>query len=61
VDNHEIERLLRRKDVLKALRSALASSGGRARAEKLTPDRRAEIARKAAQARWAKREGRQEG
>ena len=26
--------------------------GGRARAEKLSPERRAEIARKAAQARW---------
>jgi hypothetical protein len=28
--------------------------GGRARAEKLTPERRSEIARKAAQARWSK-------
>ena len=29
--------------------------GGRARAEKLTPEERKEIARKAAMARWAKR------
>jgi hypothetical protein len=29
--------------------------GGKARAEKLTPERRREIARKAAEARWAKR------
>ena len=29
--------------------------GGKARAEKLTPERRREIARKAAQARWSKR------
>ncbi|MBI5569013.1 MAG: histone H1 [Desulfomonile tiedjei] len=28
--------------------------GGKARAEKLTPEERSEIARKAAQARWAK-------
>jgi|HubBroStandDraft_1064217.scaffolds.fasta_scaffold89351_2 hypothetical protein len=30
--------------------------GGRARAEKLTPEQRSEIARKAAAARWANRE-----
>jgi hypothetical protein len=29
--------------------------GGRARAEKLTPEQRSEIARKAAQARWKKK------
>ena len=29
--------------------------GGKARAEKLTPEQRSEIARKAAQARWGKR------
>jgi len=29
--------------------------GGKARAKKLTPARRQEVARKAAQARWAKR------
>lgn len=31
-----------------------ASKGGRARAEKLSPERRQEIARRAGQARWAK-------
>lgn len=30
--------------------------GGKARAESLTPERRKEIARKAAQARWGKRD-----
>jgi hypothetical protein len=30
-------------------------AGGRARAKALTPERRSEIARKAAQTRWAKR------
>ncbi len=29
--------------------------GGKARAEKLTPEQRSEIARKAAKARWAKK------
>jgi hypothetical protein len=29
--------------------------GGKARAEKLTPEQRSEIAKKAAQARWAKK------
>ena len=33
---------------------ALGAKGGKARAEKLTPERRAEIARKAAAARWSK-------
>jgi hypothetical protein len=32
-----------------------ASKGGKARAEKLTPEQRKEIARKAAEARWAKK------
>jgi hypothetical protein len=32
-----------------------AQKGGRARAEKLTPEQRSEIARKAVQARWAKK------
>lgn len=44
---------------LKAMRleinRALASSGGTARAKKLTAKRLSEIARKAANARWAKR------
>lgn len=33
-----------------------SSAGGRARAKALTPERRSEIARKAAKARWANRE-----
>ena len=33
---------------------ALGAKGGKARAEKLTPERRAEIAWKAAAARWSK-------
>jgi hypothetical protein len=32
-----------------------ASKGGKARAEKLSPERRKEIAKKAAEARWAKK------
>ena len=36
-----------------------ASKGGKARAEKLTPEQRSAIAKKAAEARWAK-ERRQE-
>ncbi len=35
---------------------AMGRKGGKARAEKMTPERRAEIARKAAQARYAKRD-----
>jgi hypothetical protein len=34
---------------------ALEKLGGKARAEKLTPEQRSEIARKAAKARWAKK------
>jgi hypothetical protein len=37
-----------------------ASKGGKARAEKLSPERRKEIARKAAKARWDKKR-REEG
>ena len=33
---------------------ALGRKGGKARAESMTPERRAEIAKKAAQKRWAK-------
>ena len=43
-----------------ALAKRGARKGGQARAAKLTPEERHEIARKAAQARWAK-EGRKEG
>ena len=32
-----------------------ASKGGKARAEKLSPERRKEIAKKASEARWAKK------
>ena len=38
------------------LRRRGCQNGGRARAAALSPERRAEIARKAAAARWAKRE-----
>ncbi len=34
---------------------ALGAKGGKARADKLTPERRAEIARKAAASRWQKK------
>ncbi len=34
---------------------ALGAKGGKARAQNMTPERRAEIARKAAQGRWGKR------
>ena len=37
-----------------------ASKGGKARAEKLTPEERKEIARKAAKARWAKKRQQEE-
>jgi len=35
----------------------LGSQGGKARAKKLTPEQRQDIARKAVQARWAKKKG----
>ena len=34
---------------------ALGSKGGKKRAENMTPERRAEIARKAAESRWGKK------
>jgi hypothetical protein len=37
-----------------------ASKGGKARAKKLTPEQRSAIAKKAAQARWAKRRQQEE-
>jgi hypothetical protein len=37
-----------------------ASKGGKARAEKLDPERRKEIAKKAAEARWAKKRQQEE-
>ena len=36
------------------------SNGGKARAEKRTPERRKEIAKKAAEARWAKKRQQEE-
>ncbi len=38
-----------------------ASKGGKARAEKLSPERRKEIAKKAAETRWAKKRQEEEG
>ena len=43
------------KQDMKALGRLGGLNGGRARAAKLTPERRVEIAKKAAQARWNKR------
>jgi hypothetical protein len=37
-----------------------ASKGGKARAEKLTPEQRSAIAKKAAKARWAKKRQQEE-
>jgi hypothetical protein len=36
---------------------SMGKRGGRARAEKMTPERRAEIAKKAAEKRWSKSDG----
>ena len=47
----------REKDPERVARGKLGGSkGGRLRAERLSPERRAEIARAAAQARWGQRE-----
>ena len=43
------------REVMRYLSSKGASKGGKARKEKLSPERRQEIARKAARARWGKR------
>jgi general stress protein YciG len=40
------------RDDLKSAAAQLGSKGGKARAEAMTPERRAEIARKAAEKRW---------
>lgn len=40
------------RDEIKSAAAALGSKGGKKRAEKLTPERRAEIAREAAAKRW---------
>lgn len=42
-------------DDLKNAAAELGRKGGKARAEKMSPERRAEIARRAAQLRWAAR------
>jgi hypothetical protein len=41
-------------DATKSAAAELGSRGGKARAAKMTPERRAEIARKAAATRWGK-------
>jgi general stress protein YciG len=38
----------------KSAAAELGSKGGKARAEKMSPERRAEIARKAAEKRWSR-------
>ena len=53
-----------RKDALKAMREAgriFGREGGRARAKKLSPEQRSDIARRAVQARWAKTKKRKKG
>lgn len=40
------------RDEVKSAAAVLGSKGGKARAENMTPERRAEIAKKAAAARW---------
>jgi len=42
------------RDELSSAAAQLGSKGGKARAEKMSPERRAEIARTAAAKRWAK-------
>ena len=42
---------------LSSAAAELGRKGGKARAAKMTPERRAEIAKKAAASRWAKRRG----
>jgi hypothetical protein len=44
-----------------ALAKLGAAKGGRARAKKLSPERRREIARKAAETRWKKKAGHESG
>lgn len=45
------------RDELTSAAAQLGSKGGKKRAENMTPERRAEIAKKAAASRWAKRRG----
>jgi hypothetical protein len=44
-------------DRVKSAAAELGSRGGKARAAKMTPQRRAEIAKKAAASRWKERKG----
>jgi hypothetical protein len=48
-----------KKSDIRAYLQSLGKKGGPARAKALTPEQRKEIARKAAQARWAKKQSKQ--
>ncbi len=50
----------KRSEAARLLGELGASKGGKARAEKLSPERRKEIARKAAKARWDKKRQQEE-
>jgi len=54
-NDNEPEKAEPKKPDYAALGKLGGKKGGKARAEKLSPERRKEIARKAAEARWAKR------
>lgn len=47
--------MAKKKSVLSRHLSKLGKKGGKSRQEQMTPEERKELARKAAQARWAKR------
>lgn len=50
------------RETLSSAAAELGRKGGKARAEAMTPERRAEIARKAAQSRWSQKiQGRRTG
>jgi len=51
----EIEEQPRKNPAAVALGKLGGNKGGKARAEKLTPEQRSEIAKKAAKARWSKK------
>jgi hypothetical protein len=52
---HLAREMVKKKNGPKMTYAEFASKGGKARAEKLTPEQRSASARKAARARWAKR------
>jgi hypothetical protein len=56
-DRSPLRKGLQRGGSLAALMTKIAGSGGRARAQALTPAQRARIARKASRARWALKGG----